>query len=349
MVLHKSKWDHKAKISYLKKHGLTRPKQAPQITPKWSSKKTSSEPRRTINFDDSDDSDWDSEDEDLLNHFYPEIAEQNIPVEQKFKIKRQIINGLREKVAEEQQDGDHEGAEALEEEDEMGGIYLGTQPDEEIELPELDAKLADFVITDLKPSKNRKLLKNKILDNLLEDYGISSYKETVGNANYNESKMETNVERLTADDLHGLRIGESDDLAHSNIRTLTAEEKQEHIERSKKLESAKLYEQMKKKFGDSTVKAKVLEINNFNADDQRQMDVLNLKLTQTNEKVTLDDDLDVLLGGSGEPHSVNTVQNVDLDSLLKLASEGNRVDTTKKTQDFQGSKVDEDFLDDLLG
>lgn len=347
MVLHKNKWDHKAKISYLKKHGLTRPKQAPQITPKWSSKKTS-ETKRTINLDESDNSDWDSEDEALINHFYPEIAEQNIPVEQKLKIKLLIIHGLREKLAEEQEK-DKEGEQAEEQDDEIDGIYLGTQPDEVIELPDLESKLADFVITDLKPTKNRKMLKNKFLDNLLEEYGISSYKDTVSDANYNKTKKETNVDRLTADDLNGMQIGEPEIIVNSNIRTLTEAEKQEHVERSKKLESAKLYEQMKKKFGDSTAKSKVLEINNFNADDQRQMDVLNLKLTQTTEKVTLDDDLDLLLGGSGERPSSNAVQNVDLDSLLKMASGGNQEVTKNENQTYKVSKADEAFLDDLLG
>lgn len=349
MVLHKNKWDHKAKISYLKKHGLTRPKQAPQITPKWSSKKTS-EARRTLNLNDSDDSDWDSEDEALINHFYPEIAEQNILVDQKLTIKRQIINGLREKMNEEQEnDGEEENIEE-QQEDEMGGIYLGTQPEEEIELPELDSRLADFVITDLKPSKNRKLLKNKILDNLLEDYGISSYKDTVSNTNYNDSKKEKNVDRLTADQLHGLRIGESDNAPDSSIRTLTEEEKFEHTERSKKLESAKLYEQMKKKFGESTAKSKVLEINNFNAQDLRLMEVLNLKLTQTNEKITLDDDLNLLLGGSSENHTESLAQNVDLDTLLALATQGDKPDSKIDTHNYgKASKVDEDFLDDLLG
>lgn len=354
MVLHKNKWDHRAKISYLKKHGLTRGKQQQQITPKWSSKKTS-ETKRAVYLDDSEDSDWDSEDEALINHFYPEIAEQNISVEHKVKIKRQIINGLRQKEAEMfgSEDGENQ-VEEEEEEDEMGGIYLGTEPQEEFELPDLESKLSDFVITDLaKSTKNRKVLRSKILDTLLEDYGISSYKDTVKSTDYNDLKKDTkDVDRMTANDLHGFRIGQTDPKESQNIRTLTEEELKEHTDRSKKLESAKLYEQMKKKFGDSVAKRKVLEINNFNADDERQMQVLNLKLTQTTDKITLDEDLDLLLGPHNHSVTAQTINSLDLDDLLKQAAvdEKNKDELkNEKKVNVVAPRQDEDFLDDLLG
>lgn len=354
MVLHKNKWDHKAKIAYLKKHGLTRPKPQPQITPKWSSKKTS-DTKRAIYLDDSDDSDWDSEDEALINHFYPEIAEQDISVEQKVKIKRQIITALRQKEADAQNDGedaDEDNQEAGESEDEIGGIYLGTEPEEPIELPDLDSRLSDFVITDVaKPSRNRKLLKSKVSDTLLEDYGISSYKDTVKDSNYNDVRKQTfDFDSMTGDDLHGFRIGQQETSTTPSIRTLTEEERQEHTERSKKLESAKLYEQMKKKFGESQARAKVLEINNFNASDGRLMDVLNKKLTQSADKTHLDDDLDFLLGEQavGDKHPA---VSGDLDLLLQQATAAAPIVETKKheTKAPAVSKLDEGFLDDLLG
>lgn len=358
MVLHKNKWDHKAKIAYLKKHGLTRGKQQPQITPKWSSKKSSG-PKKLVYQDDSD-SEWDSEDEALLNHFYPEIAEQNILDEQKFNIKRQIISALREKQAEtqgEEHDEENESVQSQnDEDDEIGGIYLGTQPEEhDIELPDLDARLSDFVISDLAATKSRKLLKNKILDTLLEDYGIASYKETVKSTDYNDVKKQIkDVNQLTADELQGFRIGHDTTNAPQSVRQLTEEEQKDHADRSRKLESAKLYEQMKKKFGDADARHKVLEINNFNNDDERLVQALNLKLLTTDDKDTLDDDLDLLLGASASART-DTLQpptSVDLDELLNQATAGEKAEATpESTTKLQQllPKKDEDFLDALLG
>lgn len=354
MVLHKNKWDHKAKIAYLKKHGLTRGKVQPEITPKWSSKKTT-QSARTVYFDDSD-SEWDSEDEALLNHFYPEIAEQELSEDQKKKIKRQIVNGLRQKAQEEntEETENNDGEEETKSEDEMGGIYLGTEPenaDDEIDLPDLEARISDFVVTDMAKTKNRRMLKNKILDSLLTDYGIESYLDTVKSTDYNKLKQDRkDVDKLTADELHGFRIGQPGKSTSPFIRTLTDSELQEHAERSKKLESAKLYELMKRRFGDAAPKAKVLEINNFNADDKRLMAVLNLKLTHTEEKNTLNDDLDLLLGKQ-EHHENVTSTPADLDLLLQQAARG-EILVEKKTTNTVGhhaSKADEDFLDDLLG
>lgn len=347
MVLHKNKWDHKAKIGYLRKHGLTRPKQAPQMTPKWSSKKT--EHKQMIFLDDEDDSDWDSEDEALLNHFYPEIGEQNISVEQKVKIKWQIIHGLREKQNEmergepeknESEQGEHEEANA--EEDEIGGIYLGTEP--EIALPDLETKLSEFVVSDtFRPGKSRKLLKQKVDDSLLEDYGIVSYKDTVKETDYGVQRVD--VDKLSAGDLDGMRIGAKPVVA-SAPRTLSAQEQQEHLERREKDERARLYEQIRAKFGTKEVRNKVLEINNINAEDAHQMDVLNGKLTRAKaETFDLARDLHDLVGAEDVGEDAGAP---DLDELLQQAR-------GEATGQPRGKKIvftapdDDDFLDQLLG
>lgn len=368
MVLHKNKWDHKAKIAYLKKHGLTRPKQQPQITPKWSSKKSSNSSKFV--YEDNSDSEWDSEDEALLNHFYPEIAEQNISDEQKFKIKKQIVNGLREKAEKEESERtENEGGESagidlsgnpdnfsdgednLDAESEMGGIYLGTEPEEEIQLPDLELRLSDFVISDLNKAKLRKLLKNKISDTLLEDYGIASYKDTVKSTDYNDVKRKTlDVNEISLENLQGFKIGQKKE--DDGVRSLTSEELQEHAERSKKLESAKLYEAIKKKFGEAETQRRVIEINNFNENDERLVKVLNLKLSKDETKFLLDDDLDLLLGSSAKSESLQPQGNVGLDDLLELAKGGNNntgdSEAGKKVS-VKISKGDEEFLDDLLG
>lgn len=319
-------------------------------------------------YEDNSDDEWDSEDEALLNHFYPEIAEQNISNEQKFKIKRQIVNGLREKAEKEESerneneesgnrihlpenlgDSDEEGD--LDSESEMGGIYLGTEPEEEIQLPDLELRLSDFVISDFNKAKLRKLLKNKISDTLLEDYGIASYKDTVKSTDYNEVKRKTlDVNEISLENLQGFKIGQKEE--NDGVRSLTSEEMQEHAERSKKLESAKLYEAIKKKFGEAETQRRVIEINNFNENDERLVKVLNLKLSKDETKFLLDDDLDLLLGSSAKTESLQPQGNVGLDDLLELAKGGNEKNgdsEANKKVSLKISKGDEDFLDDLLG
>lgn len=355
MVLHKNKWDHKAKISYLRKHGLTRLKEAPQMTPKWTSKKTAQ--KRTVIFDDSDDSDWDSEDEALLNHFYPEIGEQEIPVEQKLKIKRQIINGLREKQNElEKEPGAEseagkdektasrvdEGEQEEAEEDEMGGIYLGTEP--EIALPDLETKLSEFVMTDtFRPGKSRKLLKQKTDDTFWEDYGLGDYKDTVKETDY--SAQPVNVDKLSASDLDGMRIG-AEPARATGPRALTAQERQEHLERQEKDERARLYEQIRTKFGKKASRGKVLEINNINEDDAHQMDVLQGKIIKgKSETFNLDQDLHDLIGAESV---VEDAGAPDLDELLRHAR-GATAGEVKQRKTVFAAPEDDDFLDQLLG
>lgn len=338
MVLHKSKWDRKAKIQYLKKHGIQKPAEPTVVRPKWSGKKTE-DPKRTLVLDDSD-SDWDSDDEALVNHIYPQIGEQQLTVEQKMKIKKQIIAGIVENEAKEKEEKEELENEHLEE-DEMGGIYLGNPEDEplleSLALPELEARLSEFVVS----GKSRKMLKNKVSDNLLDEYGIASYASTVKKTDYSHAQ-ELKIEKLTAQDLHGFRIGEALQPKTDNIRTLTAEERQEHSDRAQKVERARLYSQMKSAFGEKA-KLKVLEINNFNSADQRLMDTLNLKLVREAPKKVNVGDLDELLGISGG--EVET--EVDLDELLKMA--GGREEERVERECVVMERKDESFLDDLLG
>lgn len=336
MVLHKSKWDRKATYQYLKKHGL-QPQKEHVVRPKWSGKK-SQEPKRVL-YDDSD-SEWDEEDDALINHFYPQIGEQTLSVEQKLKIKRQIIQGLMQKS--EQPEA---GEEEEQEEDEMGGIYLGTPDNDKLEeeefaLPDLETKLSDFVIADL--GKNRKLLRQKVSDNLLEEYGIASYASTVKDTNYN-TPAEIKIDKLTADDLHGFRIGDTLKPKQETIRTLTEDEQNEHSERAQKLERERLYSQIKNTFGDQKSQ-KVLEINNFNSNDKRLMDVLNLKIIKQSEAKS--GDLDDLLGFTDEPA---TLQAQDLDLLLELAKGDAKEEKRELVFVGRAPRRDEDFLDDLLG
>lgn len=354
MVLHKSKWDHKAKVQYLRKHGLTRPRPKQETQPKWSSKKSATQKPQLL--DDSD-SEWDSEDDALINHFFPDLGEQNLAVEHKRKLKRLIVSAIVER----------EGAEHEQEEaEEPEGIYLGTRPEapeapeapatddeEAFEIPDLETKLSEFMLGDWNKPKPRKLLKNKILDNLLDDYGLDSYASTVKSNDYNAKSAKTlakQIDRLTSDDLHGFRIGDKlGQQREDNVRTLSEEEQQEHAERAEKLARARLYAQIKNTFGDDKLRAKVLEINNINPDDERAMATLNLKLTQTAHPASIDDDLEELLGFSDQPSE--PVPEDNLDELLGSAALGTTKNTEVKRQapKMAIAKDDEAFLDDLLG
>lgn len=366
MVLHKSKWDSKAKHKYMKKHGIVQAEAPKPVKAKWSAKKTSNTPKY-LDFDD-DDSDWDSEDEALLEHFYPQLGETQMPNESKLAIKRQIVHALRQH--QNQEEPEPEKREFNEED----GIYLGTRHEKAEEIPEegeleideeaakylmpkdqLESKIAEFLSSDFRPQKNRKLLKSKMSDNLLDEYGIESYTSTVKDSDYSkgdEEQLWKDFDKFTAEDLHGFQIGGK--LNKSNkggIRELTDEEKQQHSNRSEKLESAKLHEQIKKKFGVSASQAqKIIEVNNINENDERAMGVLNKKIAQSSpENVnTLEDDLETLLGGGTTKAKEEVKKEDDLDELLEQLD---AVKVEEKAPKAKGkiSKQDESFLDDLLG
>lgn len=371
MVLHKSKWDKKATNKYMKKHGIQKPEEPKPVKAKWSAKKSSNKPKALLHFDD-DESEWDSEDEALLDHFYPQLGESDIPIESKLAIKRQIVNALMQHQLAQEENKEKEKEIAYNEQD---GIYLGTKHEKPEEIPEegeleideeaakyllpkdvLETTIAEYLSSDIRPQKNRKLLKSKMSENLLDEYGLDSYSSTVKDTDYSKASNKQkwkDLEKFSADELHGFRIGEQVELNKKvNIRLLTEEEKKQHVLRSQKLESAKLHEQIKKKFGTNESQTrKILEINNINESDERAMGVLNKKLAQSGPEFsnTLDDDLETLLGGSSAANSQKTaVDNADLDSLLEKLDESKILDETPKVRG-QISKKDEDFLDELLG
>lgn len=353
MVLHKSKWDHRSKVQYLKKHGLARPKPVEGPKPKWSGKKKQSG-QRQIDLDlDSDDDEWDSDDDELLDHFYPQIGESSISLETKLALRRQIVAALRrsqEKAEPESEKPDY-----------SDGIYLGkveepaekplVAEEEEIDeeaakylLPEdqLETKISEYMSTDFKPQKNRKMLKAKVSDNLLADYGIENYQKTVLNADYapDENRKWKDLDKLSADSLHGFRIGGSvgDTPEKEEIRGLTEEEKKEHKEREEKLERFRMYEQMKRRFGPATVELKVLEINNFNDQDARQLESLHKRLTKDvlhTDQSTLDADLQQLVGLAPEE---------DLEPFLDLS-----IADKPPAKPAAAVVRQDDFLDELLG
>lgn len=358
MVLNKSKWDHKAKIQYLKKHNLTKPKQGPEIRPKWSGKKTAqnSEIAWLDQHDDSD-AEWGSEDEAILNHFYPQVAEDNLAVEHKRKLKRQIIQTVRKTAVVPHQTDEPEQP------DYSDGIYLGQRPEQSHELeppqisgdedelfiPDLDTKLSEFLDSGLARSKNRKMLTSNMSDDLLEDYGLESYSQTVKDHDYNATSQKVaTIDLLSADDLHGLRIGGAANEVPSKLRLLSEEEKAEHAERAKKAAHAKFHSQIKKKFGPQTG-ARVQEINNFNSKDERQMEALTRRLLKTNETpVDITSDLDELLGVSQPLPPQKPDEFPELDLLLSsLPSKANE-DLPAAKPKATSTRTDQ-FLDDLLG
>lgn len=366
MVLNKSKWDHKAKIQYLKKHGLTRPKQKAEITPKWSSKKSSK--KSTITLD--SDSEWDSEDEDLINHFFPELSPQELPEDYKRKLKQQIHNALAAREGADTEDEGKGGKDSQYEEND--GIYLGTRPvdvadgdesdqgsfedeDEfEFEIPDLEAKLSDFLILS-KPHKSRKLLKNKMLDNFLEEYGIESLQSTVKNVDYNDvlKLKEKDFEKLDPSKLNGFRIGDSlNKPKASSVRILSKAEQQEHKDREEKREHARFYNQIKSTFGQQPEKAnaRILEINNLNENDEAQLELLNMRINRNGQMASAgnEDDLDDLLGLSKDESSIP--RQTDLDTLMLQSRSAGKSSTQPTIKKVQPKSLGLDaLLDDLLG
>lgn len=374
MVLKNSKWDKKAKYKYLKKHNiLPINKSNDNDTPsaKWSSKKKSINNTTTtgIILDDSDD-EWDSDiDNALINHFYPQLSENDeLTIEQKKKIKLQILANLDKDDADEEK----ESTESINDE-EIDGIYLGSDANESKELNppnnnNQDSKfdLEQFISNlDVKPQKNkRKLLHNKISDNFLEEYGLSSYQELNRNVDdYNsiyEKKqkelVKNNINNIPIEKLDGFVIGESSIIdtitadkskstKKSNIQILTNDEKQKDIERQKLIEQENFYRQIKNKFNDNTMSklnklGKVLEINNFDNTDVDQLAHLNnriLRNDDNNKTTTLDNDIDLLLGISSDRDKVgsNIQQDGDFDTFInKLTINDDKEEISKHEQQY---------------
>lgn len=374
MVLKDSKWDRKAKAKYLRKHGLQKPKeQEPVVGPKWSAKKAVA--RRTPILEDSDDSD----DDEFLKQHYPQLGE-DLSKEQKEKIKQQILVDLQKEV-----DGplsDHELDQLTGVNKEVDGIYLGSESSKQHDLEQkaqesrLDEYLSqEMAGTDVSsiPKKNRKLLRNKMADDLLLEYGLLDYKQTVNNDQdydrpFRNKQAQRNLDRIADEDLIGFKIGQDSigDNDHKKSRprvvNLAAEDVKEDQERLMASEQAKLYRQMQEKFGTATHQAPTLEINNINELDPQQMSVLNNRLThqEMQHGSNLDDDLLEILGSNSNNNdktvgykssSASGPQNIDSflsDLSIKDAHTDKHAKQTTPKPTYKPSQNDEDFLDDLL-
>ncbi|KAK6464113.1 hypothetical protein DFJ63DRAFT_60335 [Scheffersomyces coipomensis] len=393
MVLKNSKWDKKAKYSYMKKHGISSKPKNPvteEVKKKWSGKQVNGGNDNRIELNDSDE-EYDSEvDDALLEHFYPSLGEAELSRDQKIKIKQQIISDLEQQEAEESDVKPED-----EKEVEIDGIYLGSDENKHKEMATKDEtpkfNLEDFMANaeQQRTKKNRKLLNNKVSDNFLEEYGLSSYNDLNRNNkdDYNDmyyaKRGQRNLNEVSSKELDGFVIGEQsiattgndirsnnrEQQAKINIKYLSQEETDQDKERAEKVEKEKLYKEIKRKFDTSKPisKSKVLEINTLNNDDHLSSINANLINNAAKEKTKISDtdldaDLDFLLGGSGSTNSkqsssieTTTNKTTDIDAFLSDLTIQDKT-TTNDNNDSTSVKPqpkhkpnDLDFLDELLG
>ncbi|CUM63706.1 uncharacterized protein PRCAT00001290001 [Priceomyces carsonii] len=386
MVLKNSKWDKKAKYKYLKKHGLLN-QLAPQDTlvkQKWSSKRRNTSNRiGSFALQDSDqeiDSEWDSEDEALLTSFYPGFKEDELSLEQKKKLKNQILKELVEREVDENDEtsltNEADGAESVE------GIYLGKEPKEQDLINNgKETQLGDYILKDniSKPRYRRKMLKNKMTDNFLEEYGIESYDKTLSkNFNYDDIHKKKLRQRaldlIPTNELIGFKVGESslDDLILQlekvEPRSMTPEEREVEKRRLQLANEQKLFSQIKKKFGSLEWKTnpKVLNLDTIDSNDEKQLANLNSRISRTVNKVPskedesdFDGDLSELLEGDNLSwKKLDTESNkqkaFDIDEMLSTLSMIQKdtsasLRVTPNPEDPTPASDDQGFLDDLLG
>ncbi|KAI5955131.1 hypothetical protein KGF54_001692 [Candida jiufengensis] len=363
MVLKNSKWDKKAKYKFMKKHGLSNKPPTDQsqiVTPKWSTKKQGTSDKNKIQLEDSDD-EWDSDvDEALINHFYPQLnTDEELSLEHKIKIKQQILRDLEN----EDQSGDEEidDDEENEEEEELDGIYLGEKK-EAVKEKAPKFNLEEFINNIDRKPKNKKLLKNKMSDNFLEEYGLESYdqlsrKKDDYNDIYNEKIKKKQNEKMFSklNEFQEFELGKEKP-KESNIRTLTEDEKQEDLKRAKLIEENKFYQEIKRKFEDKKPQRnKILDINNFRGDES-QLSYLNEKIAREEGKDTFEDDIDQLLGRDTDQKEINI--NDDDDDVtemlnnLNMKSKPKQQNQLKQNQPQQKPNLtnnnDIDFLDSLI-
>lgn len=369
MVLKDSKWDRKAKAQYLRKHGLNKPKEEVIIRPKWSSKKEAA--KRVPILEDSDDSD-----EEFLKLHYPQLGEE-LTKEQKEKVKKQILVDLQNEVNENSPDLEPENKHEYSSEP-LDGIYLGSDEAKQqfMEKNAENSRLDQFIAHDMAgadvsgiPKRNRKLLRNKLSEDLLLEYGLEDYKQTVKNDQdyskpFMEKQLQRNIDRISDEDLIGFEIGQDSIASRKSINTknnvseLTDEEKKEMHERLIASEQARLHRQMKEKFGKTANKAPTLEINNINENDPQQMQMLNSRLRNLGrDEADVDDELDLLLGESSKPKHGNDktkfAGSTDIDDFLSslTVNDSKTSETSSGAQPktvYKPSQSDDQFLDELL-
>lgn len=337
MVLKNSKWDRKAKYQYMKKHGLNSKPVAEKPGKKWT---------KTDDIDALEtDEEWDSEtDNDLLNHFYPSMGDDELTRDQKVKIKSQILAELRQKI----EDGEDISEEEIEEVD---GIYLGSSEDKSKddtygreEDPSKFSLLKYLDNLDNNPN-NRRLLKNKMTNNFLEEYGLDSYKDiTKTDVDYKVKPEKKTLNDLPISELNGYKLGEDVEVPIDNVRTLTEEELQQDESRLELNKQNQFLNQIKNKYGKKTP-SKVLNTNNTLQKDTNQ---------------PIDDDLDVLLGLDKDKATAPLTPSAldDVDDLINSLSiksqppreqrELHKPSTHAKTIVKPQTSPDEDFLDSIL-
>lgn len=352
MVLKNSKWDKQAKHKYLKKHGLLRQQQpeAPLApTPKWSAKARPAA-------DGEDLSDWDEEDEEILDEMFPQLGGDSLTKEQREKVKRQILQELLEK-----QEQDAQAAAEAHRHQYDDGIYLGTPaPLQQGALPEVPTTLEQFISKDISASKktNRKLPKHKLNEDLLAEYGITLYTDTVkhgGVVEYNNlykaKQQHRPLSKIPTEELVGFRIGH-DQLGQSRtvepggMQELTEEEKRQNQQMEESSRQAAFLRSIRARFDDNKPerRSKVLEINNLDASDRQQVDNMEKRWLKPGreEPQSEEDDLEQLLG------SLNVRPGVaDLGLSSEHADSAERVVMSSPSQQWlQKSDVDS-LLSDL--
>lgn len=209
-------------------------------------------------------------------------------------------------------------------------------------------------------------------DSLLEECGLRSYSEITKHENdYNDihyKKHENrNIEQNSSTELDEFVIGESSfndrrkliESKRAHVRYLTEVEKKQDEIRNLLAQQQKFYNEIKTKFDSDKkviMKRKVIEINNFNADDESQMDALNKKLAQTDiASGNIDDDIDYLLGidknQKSQPEDNPKKVGEDFDSFFNevTSKEDKKSNVKSEKPKFQFDKQeDEDFLNGLL-
>ncbi|KAI5965742.1 uncharacterized protein KGF55_001105 [Candida pseudojiufengensis] len=357
MVLKNSKWDKKAKYKFLKKHGLnTKPNdQQTEVSPKWTTKKKVSSNDK-VQLEDSDD-EWDSDvDEALINHFYPQLGtDEGLTREHKIKIKQQILKDL--------ENDDNSEVEEIEEpsqeKEELDGIYLGTNQEAPEEKP-LKFNLEEFISSVKTKPKTKKVLKNKMSDNFLEEYGLESYEQLNRNTDdyndiYNKKTKNKKNEELFSrlNEFQEVELGKEKQI-DVKLRSMTEVEKEEELNRAKVIKENQFYQELKKKFEDKQPKAnKILDVNNFKGDDS-QLSYLREKLTREDETDTLEDDINELLGLSEEFEDKDVTVD-DVSNLLKGSkihnNEPNRTNLRPRSPQSMNhtNGKDIDFIDSIIG
>lgn len=370
MVLKNSKWDKKAKYQYMKKHGLNKRVEVEKPGKKWS---------KSDEIDEIDeiDEEWDSDvDNDLLNHVYPSIGDEILTRDQKIKIKLQILQELRRKL---------ENGESLDEEEQydqhdqqlqedFDGIYLGSTEDklkdvQNMESGSKDSDSSRFSLLkylenlDNNP-RNRRLLKNNMTNNFLEEYGFLSYKDItkpIGDENntndedyYNVKRKNTSLKSLPNSELDGFKIGEDPDEGikrkSDHIRLMTEQEFKQDLNRNQLNQEAQFLNQIKSKYGKKSSLQNHKYHNNSNNNIDDDIDVL-LGFDKNSDQnapsiPTQSDDIEDLIESLGK-NQLETSSN-PLNQLETSSNQSNQ--TSRSSKPFKPclDSSHQDFLDSIL-